>query len=198
MKYLKKFNEAIVDYKNDNIDKLMSEILNSTNRSFKLEELAEMGSRYGIEFVNYDTFLNDLPERDRSTAPPKSASFFGLVNPVTKKPRIVLNMGATTPKDFFKQVPVGDILKHEQIHVGQHSKRPDFDKALPEPKNRADYFSDKDEVMAFAFSIAKEVVTAYPDEKTPRSAFDKLQINKRRFRLYDDIVNQVNKDILKR
>ena len=197
MKYLKKFNEAIVDYRSEDIDKLMDEILNFPRYKFTLEELVEMGNKYGIEFTDYDTFLNDLPERDKSTAPPRQAPFFGLVNPVTKKPRIVLNMRNIT-KDFFREVPIGDILKHEQIHVGQHSKRPNYDKPMVEPKNRGEYFADKDEIMAFAFSIAKEVVVVFPKEKTPRSAFDRLQSNKHRFRLYSDILNNVSKDVLKK
>lgn len=195
MKYVKKFNEAIVDFRSDDIDNLMQEIKESPNSSFKLEDLTKMGSKYNIEIVDYDTFLDDLPERDKSTAPPRHAPFFGLVNPVTGKPRIVLNMGSQVPKHFFSQVPIGDILKHEQIHVGQQSKR-DIEKPMVEPKNRKEYFSDKDEVMAFAFSIAKEIVSSYPKADTPRKAFDKLQRNGTR--LYDDIRREVDGTILKR
>jgi hypothetical protein len=45
---------------------------------------------------------------------------FALVNPVTK-PRIVL-IPILYISLFFKQVPIGDILKHEQIHIGQYSR----------------------------------------------------------------------------
>jgi len=203
MKYLKKFNEAIVDYKNDDIDALMGEINTyPRNHRFQLSELTRLGAEYNIEIVDYDTFYNDLPERDKSTAPSKTAresQFFALVNPVTKRPRIVLNLPMPfIPKDFFDQVPIGDILKHEQIHVGQHSRRPNVNLPLPEPKDRKAYFSNKDEVMAFAFSVAKEVVTMFPNITTPKEGIDKLTQYLDRFRLYGDIKRSVDADTLKR
>jgi hypothetical protein len=200
MKYLKKFNEAIVDYKNDDIDALMEEINTyPRNHRFQLEDLARLGAEYNIEIVDYQTFLDDLPERDKSTAPPRSAQFFALVNPITKKPRIVLNLVMPfVPKDFFDQVPISDILKHEQIHVGQHSRRPNYDKGLPEPKNQKDYFSDKDEIMAFSFSLAKEITTMFPSVTTAKEGIDKLIENSNKFRLYTNIKNNVDSSILKR
>ena len=102
------------------------------------------------------------------------------------------------PKDFFDQVPLGDILKHEQIHVGQHSRRPNIDMPLPEPKDRKKYFSNKDEVMAFAFSVAKEIVSMFPEVRTPKEGFDKLTQNVRRFRLYGDIKQNTDDKTLKR
>jgi hypothetical protein len=200
MKYLKKFNEAIVDYKNEDIDGLMCKINEyPKGHRFEISDLVTLGAEYNIEIVDYNTFLNDLPERDKATAPPKSAQFFALVNPVTKRPRIVLNLTMPfIPKDFFNQVPLGDILKHEQIHVGQHSRRPNIDMPLPEPKDKKTYFSNKDEVMAFAFSVAKEIVSMFPEVRTPKEGFDKLIENHRRFRLYGDIKENTNKETLKR
>lgn len=203
MKYLKKFNEAIVDYKNEDVDGLMGEINTyPRHHRFQLSDLARLGAEYNIEIVDYDTFYRDLPERDKATAPSKTAresQFFALVNPVTKRPRIVLNLPMPfIPKDFFDQVPVGDILKHEQIHVGQHSRRPNVDMPLPEPKDKKAYFSNKDEVMAFAFSVAKEIVSMFPEVRTPKEGFDKLIENPRRFRLYGDIKENTDKETLKR
>ena len=203
MKYLKKFNEAIVDYKNEDVDGLMGEINTyPRNHRFQLSDLAALGAEYNIEIVDYDTFYRDLPEIDKATAPSKTSrnsQFFALVNPVTKRPRIVLNLPMPfIPKDFFDQVPVGDILKHEQIHVGQHSRRPNVDLPLPEPSNKKSYFSNKDEVMAFAFSVAKEVVSMFPSVKTPKEGIDRLIKNARRFRLYDDIKTNVDEKTLKR
>ena len=200
MKYLKKFNEAIIDYKNEAVDGLMGEINTyPRHHRFQMSELTALGAEYDIEIVDYNTFLNDLPERDKATAPPRTAQFFALVNPVTKRPRIVLNLPMPfIPKDFFDQVPLGDILKHEQIHIGQHSRRPNIDMPLPEPKDQKKYFSNKDEVMAFAFSVAKEIVTMFPTITTPREGIDKLIQNSGRFRLYGDIKRNVDPFILKR
>ena len=195
-----KVNEAIIDYKNEAVDGLMGEINTyPRHHRFQIPELTALGAEYDIEIVDYNTFLNDLPERDKATAPPRTAQFFALVNPVTKRPRVVLNLPMPfIPKDFFDQVPLGDILKHEQIHIGQHSRRPNIDMPLPEPKDQKKYFSNKDEVMAFAFSIAKEIVTMFPAIVTPREGIDKLTQNSSRFRLYGDIKRNVDTFILKR
>jgi hypothetical protein len=198
-----KVNEAIVDYKNEDVDALMAEINNyPRHHRFQLSDLARLGTEYNIEIVDYDTFYRDLSERDKATAPSKTAresQFFALVNPVTKRPRIVLNLGMPfIPKDFFDQIPLGDILKHEQIHVGQQSRRPNVDMPLPEPKDKKAYFSNKDEVMAFAFSVAKEIVSMFPEVRTPKEGFDKLIENPRRFRLYGDIKENTDKETLKR
>jgi hypothetical protein len=204
MKHLKRFTEAIVDYKSDDIDALMDEINTYPNQHrFQLSELSEMGSKYDIEFVDYNTFLNDLSERDKSTAPPRTAQFFALVNRNNNKMRIVLNLPMPfIPKDFFNQVPIGDILKHEKIHTIQYSKRP-FETPLPEPKDKTKYFSDKDEAMAFSFSIAKEIVSEYPNVTSPREAMDKLKSYTHRggmpkFRLYDDVKKNVDEKTLNR
>jgi hypothetical protein len=84
MKYIKRFNEAIVDYNNPEIDSLMKDIEDSNKKTFTISELSEMSEPYNIEIVNYDTFYDDLPQRDKKTAPPRNAPFFALVNPVTK------------------------------------------------------------------------------------------------------------------
>jgi hypothetical protein len=194
MKYIKRFNEAIVDYNNPEIDSLMKDIEESNKKTFTIAELSELSEPYNIEIVNYDTFYNDLPQRDKKTAPPRNAPFFALVNPVTKKPRIVLNM-SMVDKSFFKQVPISDILKHEQIHIGQYSRRP-METPLPEPKDQKSYFSNKDEVMAFAFSIAKEVINKYPNIKTPNEGIIKLIDNS--FILYKQVKMSVDSKTLKR
>jgi hypothetical protein len=198
-----KINEAIIDYKSEDVDGLMYQINTyPRHHRFQLSELARLGAEYNIEIVDYDTFYYDLPQKDKVTAPSKTAresQFFALVNPVTKRPRVVLNLPMPfIPKDFFDQVPLGDILKHEQIHVGQHSRRPNINMSLPEPKDQKKYFSNKDEVMAFAFSVAKEIITMFPTITTPREGIDKLTQSPSRFRLYGDIKRNVDPYILKR
>ena len=75
MNYLKKFNEAIVDYKNEAVDGLMGEINTyPRHHRFQISELTSLGAEYNIEIVDYNTFLNDLPERDKATAPPNNTA----------------------------------------------------------------------------------------------------------------------------
>jgi hypothetical protein len=66
---------------------------------------------------------------------------------------------------------------------------------LPEPKDQKSYFSNKDEVMAFAFSIAKEVIAKYPNIKTPNEGIIKLTNNG--FRLYTQVKMSVDARTLK-
>jgi hypothetical protein len=79
-----------------------------------------MSEPYNIEIVNYDTFYNELPTKRRKLRL-LDKHLFALVNPVTKSQELCL-----TPILYispFKEVPISDILKHEQIHIG-HSRRP--------------------------------------------------------------------------
>jgi hypothetical protein len=69
---------------------------------------------------------------------------------------------------------------------------------LPEPKDKKKYFGDKDEVMAFSFSVAKEIISMFPTVRTPKEGFDKLIENPRRFRLYGDIKQNTDEKTLKR
>jgi hypothetical protein len=52
--------------------------------------------------------------------------------------------------------------------------------------------------MAFAFSVAKEIVSMFPTITTPKEGIDKLTQNLGRFRLYSDIKRNVDADTLKR
>jgi hypothetical protein len=145
--------------------------------------------------------LNDLSEKYKKTAPPRSAPFFALVNPKTGNPRIVLNtcnfMGIDVGhinKNFFERFPIGDILKHEHIHTIQQSKRKNINRSLPDPNNLKSYFSNKDEVMAFSFSVAKELFDMFPNIKNEKELFK--SVNK--VMLYNSIKRNVDDKILKR
>lgn len=160
MKHIKRFNEAIVNHQSEDIDNFIS-ILRNEGMMIPFERMVEIGEENNIEVVDYDKFYEDLPERDKSTAPPRQAPFFALVNPVTKRPRLVLQK-----KDIPRQMLnyIENVLHHEMIHVGQHSKRT-IDKGLSNPTNSKSYFSDTDEIMAFAYSVAKELVDMSPYAK---------------------------------
>jgi hypothetical protein len=46
-----------------------------------------------------------------------------------------------------------DIIGHERVHQGQNSRR-NIEFTLVNPTNRKKYFSNKDEIMAFSWTIA--------------------------------------------
>jgi hypothetical protein len=49
---------------------------------------------------------------------------------------------------------MSDIIGHERVHAEQTLRRGGLEFNLPGPLDRKAYFSNKEEVMAFAFSIA--------------------------------------------
>lgn len=119
------------------------------------DDLVEYGKNNDFNVVLYDEFLNSLSESDKKTAPPKGAiPFFALFHPIEKVPTFVIN----GPKDMVTRIPnfieiVNDIIGHEKIHAGQSGKSK-IDYKLPDPNSRGLYFSDKNEIMAFAWTIA--------------------------------------------
>jgi len=118
----------------------------------------EFGERNGFDVVGYDEFYNSLSEENKKTAPPRhGVPFFALFNPSTKKPMFVLvdeNAARFIPN--FKDIML-DIIGHERVHAEQSLRKGQIDYKLPSPLNRKEYFSNKEEVMAFSFTIANEL-----------------------------------------
>lgn len=150
MKHLKKFElfEAVIMP-----DKIED---NSPVNSF--QSAKEFGEKHGFDVVGYDEFYNSLSEENKKTAPPRhGVPFFALFNPVTKKPMFVLvdeNAARFIPN--FKEIML-DIIGHERVHAEQTLRKGRIDYKLPSPLDRKSYFSNKEEVMAFSFTIANEL-----------------------------------------
>ena len=168
MKHLKRFNEAIIEWETDNIKAFYNELkeklanLPKLKYTLSFEDIKEVGDKHDIEVVNYDTFLNDLPtEQMKADAPPRGVPAFGLLNPVTHKARLVLNVNKVDEKllDFIYHM-----LKHENVHVGQKARKKDKSQGefLGDVRNTKAYFSNKDEVMAFAQSVSDMVMDMKP------------------------------------
>jgi hypothetical protein len=127
--------------------------------------LKEIGSKYDIEIVDYDTFYQELPDDEkRKDAPPKGGMpMFGLVNPVTHKIRLVLQVNKIDNRMFDFAY---HMLKHENVHVGQKDRKKDGvkDKGeyLAHVRKTKEYFSNKDEIMAFAQSVSDMVMDMGP------------------------------------
>ena len=145
---LKSFKEAVI------IPQKIED--NSLVNSF--ESAKKFGESNGFDVVNYDEFYNSLGDGDKKTAPPKhGVPFFALFNPVTRKPMFVLvdeNAARFIPN--FKDIML-DIIGHERVHAEQSLRKGQIDYKLPSPLDRKSYFSNKEEVMAFSFTIANEL-----------------------------------------
>jgi hypothetical protein len=115
---------------------------------------------------------------------------FALVNPDTKIARGVFNV-----KEVDKRLLdyIYHMLKHENIHIGQSSKRSnDGDIGGMNPIDKKSYFSNKDEIMAFSQSISDMLMDLNP--KDIKSALSSLPRNP----IWMDIKKVVDKDVLNR
>lgn len=118
------------------------------------ESAVEFGQRNDFDVVEYDEFYNSLGEADKRTAPPsRGVPFFALFHPERKRPMFVV-----CDKNVFRFMPmkeiISDIIGHEKVHAEQAIRRGGLEFNLPDPRDRKAYFSNKEEVMAFAFTIA--------------------------------------------
>jgi hypothetical protein len=146
MKYIKDFRmfEAVI----------MPQKIDSDSVVNSFESLVSYGEENGFDVVDYNGFYNSLPEADKKTAPPKHIPFFALFHPVNKRPMFVLvdpNITRIIPN--FKEV-VSDIIGHERIHAEQSRRKGDIEYSLPPPTDKKAYFSNKEEIMAFSWTIA--------------------------------------------
>ncbi len=164
MKYIKKFNEALI-----HPPKLENDfIINS------FDDLVEYGIQNDFDVFEYNEFFDSLGENDKKTAPPnRGIPFFALFHPDRKKAMFVI-----CDKMVIKMIPnfksiVNDIIGHELIHKEQTNRRGNIEFNLPNPTNRKEYFSNKEEIMAFSWSIANELSRESGDLKDAISKLDK-------------------------
>lgn len=136
------------------------------------ESAVEFGKRNGFEVVDYDEFYNSLGEEDRATAPPRRGTpFFALFHPIRKTPMFVLaDPNATRIIPNFKEIML-DIIGHEMVHSEQVRRRGGIEFSLPNPLDRKAYFSNKEEIMAFAFTIANDLSKT---QSSPEEAMEEL------------------------
>ena len=163
MRHLKKFNEAIIS----------PEDLSNVGQIRSFEDLVEYGSENDFDVVRYPEFYKSLSDVDKKSAPKldhTTPPFFALFHPQRKKPMFVLVHDMILRMPEFKSI-VNDVIGHERVHYDQGSRRDDklqFD--LPSPTNKKGYFSNKDEIMAFAWTIANDL----KNSKSIKDAFDSL------------------------
>lgn len=189
---IKKFYEAIIDWETENIKGFYKDSLDiiKDKRIISFDEFVKIGNKYDIEIVDYHTFISELPEKMKEDAPAPQP-IFGLVNPVTHKIRIVV---------LFKQIDsrmldaIYGIIKHENIHIGQLSRKKDKSKSefYGDVRDLKSYFSNKDEIMAFSQTIVDMIMNGNP--KSLEEAKSKLKYNK----LWHDIKLNVDNLIKKR
>jgi hypothetical protein len=125
-----------------------------------------------LNFVEYDLFYDNLPEKDKAGAPPKNAKIidgikFGLFHPVLKKMLIVIEPtelpGCFKNSEKFKKFKdfCDKVARHETVHMQQAGKiQAPNEYELPDMSNRETYLADKREIMAYARTSVDEMIQA--------------------------------------
>ena len=196
MKHLKKFNEAIIDWKTDDIDKLKIELdeLYENRWEVPIDTLKKIANKYDIDIIDYYTFYEELPTDEmRNDAPPSNIPFFGLYDKNQEKIKLVSSLREVSYNDIFM---VKNILKHENIHKQQNirSKSDNDLEYFGNVKDKKAYFSNKHEIMAFSQTMVDIIITHYPKEKDIKELFDKVQTLPH----YKDMVSFVDEKIIRR
>jgi hypothetical protein len=169
------------------------------------ESAVAFGQRNDFDVVDYDEFYNTLSEENKKTAPPRrGVPFFALFNPIRRKAMFVLsdpNAARFIPN--FKEIML-DIIGHERVHAEQSLRKGTIDYKLPSPLDRKSYFSNKEEVMAFSFTIAnglsktnrslEEAMSQLDIPFNPRSAMRPAEHTM----LWSDIKRYCDEKIIKR
>ncbi len=166
MKFLKKFqdhdiNEAVIDWETNNVKGFIHDVYQALDHMGPLDvdDLAQIGERFDIEVVNYDQFYRELPDELKPGAPgggkATRAPFLALVNPVTHKIRMVMNM----PLSAMMFNHFVSVLKHENTHIGQLQRSGGRRGESYDVRDKKKYFSDKGEIMAFAQNIVHDIMS---------------------------------------
>jgi hypothetical protein len=134
---------------------IMPTPIEDDSRVDSFESAVAFGERNDFDVVGYDEFYNSLSDENKRTAPPRrGVPFFALFNQERGKAMFVLsdpNAARFIPN--FKEIML-DIIGHERVHQEQSVRKGFIDYSLPNPLDRKSYFSNKEEVMAFSFTIA--------------------------------------------
>jgi len=185
MKYLKRFEAVIMPNKIENDYNI---------RTF--EDLVEYGRINDFDVVEYDEFYNSLSEKNQKEAPPRHAPFFALFHPIKKRAMFVVSN-----RDIVRLLPikeiVDDIIGHERVHAEQAMRKGDIEYKLPSPNDKRAYFSDKDEIMAFSWTIANDLSKV---SRSVQSAFDKLDrgLRSQGGMIWNDIKKYCDEETIKR
>jgi len=189
IKSFKKFNEAVIIPSKIEDDYIISDI----------KDIKEYGERNDFLVMSYDEFYESLPsDKARKEAPPRSAPFFALFHPVLNKPIFVISNNNAL--SILTKGIIDDIIGHERIHQEQVKRRGKITYNLPSPTDRKSYFSNKDEIMAFSWSIANDVINKTNDFEKAKEFLISNKIQGRRYSnpLWNDIKRYCDDTTIKR
>jgi hypothetical protein len=190
MKYIKNFSlfEAVI----------MPNKIESDFQIRSIEDAIDYGRQNDFDVVGYDEFFDSLSEVDKRHAPPKHGTpFFALFHPERKRAMFVV-----CDTNVFRFMPmkeiIDDIIGHEMIHAEQSRRKGDIDYSLPNPTDRKAYFSNKEEIMAFSFTIANEIKKSSRSFEDAKTNFKNNRIGGQGGSIWGNIKRACDEDVIKR
>ena len=171
---------------------------NNDIRISSYQDAVEFGKQQDFDVVQYDEFFDSLSEVDKRHAPPKHGTpFFALFHPERKRPMFVV-----CDPNVFRFMPMkdimGDIIGHEMIHAEQSRRKGDIDYSLPNQTDKKAYFSNKEEIMAFSFTIANEIKKTSRSFEDAKTNFKNNRIGGQGGSIWGDIKRVCDEDVIKR
>jgi hypothetical protein len=168
MKYLKRFNEAIIrpfDFKE------LLDIISSKNYT-NISELNELTRQYNVIFSNFDDFYDSLGLEIEKILAPKELLLYGGVKFALYNKYKNIIMIVVEVDLFFNFIKNNDlsqflsflneILRHESIHLQQVDRMKDKTsyKLDSSPTHNSDkYWKEKRELMAYAQTLIDHLVS---------------------------------------
>ena len=168
------------------------------NLAIRSYEDAVEYSQQDFDVVQYDEFFDSLSEVDKRHAPPKHGTpFFALFHPERKRAMFVV-----CDTNVFRFMPmkeiIDDIIGHEMVHAEQSRRKGDIDYSLPNPTDRKAYFSNKEEIMAFSFTIANEIKKSSRSFEDAKTNFKNNRIGGQGGSIWGNIKRVCDEDVIKR
>ena len=151
-----KLNEKVIMPKDfsEMINKMIEKL--AGKRSLTIKEANDICNPDGVKFLTYKEFYDSLSDELKHTAPPSSAPLFGFCGP-DHDVNIVIGTASISMQHMGF---IHHMIQHESIHTQQWDRRTNKIKyTLPDPKNRGEYFSTSDEIMAFSQSMVDMMMT---------------------------------------
>ena len=196
MKHIKDFKtfEAIIvpEFQNN------SEIQNIKTYS----DLLKYAEDNNFKAMTYKEFIEYIDPSDRESAPKYgSAPFFAFYDTRNDIPVFVINSENELRHPMFNMIlnkEIENIIKHELIHKRQ-SSRSKIEYKLPSPTDKKKYLTDKNEIMAFSYSIAKSLYDVFKRQDL-KDIFDNIDKYGRypMSELWEDIKKNCDEKTIKR
>jgi hypothetical protein len=204
MKYLKKFNEAVI--KPYDFDQVLNDVRERTD--FTIESLNELFSYLDVKFVDVDYFISKLKTRKEiELVPIGMKEMIGGIRFAAHNIHTNMMYVCVNDEKFLQHLNnqndekneliyfLREILRHESIHKQQGEKRDvvirNLENSPMEPKS---YFGSTDEIMAYAQSFIDQ---CHQKGMSDNDIIDAIRIG-RKVSWVQDVYSKMDPNVKKR